>query len=80
MNHTLIHVRMPHFRKRELNKMAGSFVEIPVSISRDNCNVLKIQKQGFSQTISNDKLFQERGGGYHFQEKSKLTLNRRISW
>ena len=60
--------------------MAASFVEIPVSISRVKCTVLKFQRTGSSQTVSDSKTFQEKGGGYHFQEKSKLTLNRRISW
>ena len=73
--------KINYIEREHLQKnMAGSFVEISIPRSREICKVLNIQRKGFNQSISNDKTFEARAGGYHFNEKSKLTLNRRISW
>ena len=71
----------PESESGRKNKMAGSFREISISVSRVG-NVLKLQSERGNQLVANisSKVFEEKGGGFHFSKCSKLSANRRISW
>ena len=61
--------------------MAGSFVELLTSLTRAS-TVVNLKRTKSNQTNLNleEKVFPERGGGFHYAQDTKLTANRNISW
>ena len=61
--------------------MAGSFVEVLTSLSRAP-SAINLKTDNGDQTNANieERVFPDNGGGFHYDENTKLTSNRNISW